>query len=630
MKNHWRATASLVFPSALIFLLAVAAKAANAPAPAREPELVRVSYLEGDVRFNRGNRQTPNLQKPWEKAEGDLPIEQGYALSTGDGRAEVEFESGSMVYLAPHSVLVFNTLSSAGGQFATRIELVSGTLTTNVVKNSAEHFQIAVPAALIKMDYPESSYVRIDSYLDGEAITPQADTGSGVSQNGGTKQYIKKGETIVFEGNKPMRIDGAGQSPGSNDWDKWVAARVAERDAATQAAMKASGLSSPIPGLGDLYNAGTFYSCPYGTCWEPKQEALVGQENATQSAPAPAAASTAGPGQTSPRPPAAPLSASPQSEQPSPTANGAAFVPTDVPYLLSWSGCPYPSWTVTAAKAKTQEEYDKLVALYNERRQYVLYPWDWTVCHYGRYFYRGRNYHIVILPRKRHHPVRWVKQGKQVGFVLPHPRDEKGKPPVNLKHGIFVAPAKPGGEFKLAAYDPKAKTEILNSPPKEFRAEYPQTGTVSRPEITARLMNDSRYGAKSSKPEEENPKITYDYNSRKFVEEGKTVQGRETKPVTVASLSLRGEFGALSHGMSSLYGQRSAGSVYGGGGRSSGGSGYSGGGSRGPAGSSGASGGGGGSRGGSYAGGGYSGGGYSGGSAGGSSGGGSSGGSRAK
>jgi hypothetical protein len=34
--------------------------------------------------------------------------------------------------------------------------------------------------------------------------------------------------------------------------------------------MKASGLTSPIPGLADMKGHGTFFECAsYGTCWEP-------------------------------------------------------------------------------------------------------------------------------------------------------------------------------------------------------------------------------------------------------------------------------------------------------------------------------------------------------------------------
>jgi len=77
-----------------------------------EPQLVRVSYAEGDVRFNRGGCKRPDVQKPWELADVNLPIEEGCTLATEEGRAEVEFESNSIVYVAPNSVVLFGEISS--------------------------------------------------------------------------------------------------------------------------------------------------------------------------------------------------------------------------------------------------------------------------------------------------------------------------------------------------------------------------------------------------------------------------------------------------------------------------------------------------------------------------------------
>jgi FecR protein len=67
-----------------------------------------------------------------EKAEVNLPIEDGYALATEEGRAEVEFESGSMVYVAPHSVVLFDQLLSTGHKFETQLKLVTGTMKTTL------------------------------------------------------------------------------------------------------------------------------------------------------------------------------------------------------------------------------------------------------------------------------------------------------------------------------------------------------------------------------------------------------------------------------------------------------------------------------------------------------------------
>lgn len=634
------------FPAALLVLAVSLAVTSTttwaADVPPSETQLVRLLYVEGDVRFNRGDTKGPNLQKPWETAEANLPIEQGYALATGAGRAEVEFESGAMVYLAPNSVLLFTELTSTSGHIETRIELVTGTLTTNIQANPQEDFVIRLPSGQIEINYPESSYIRIDSYLDGMAITPQADAGSSMLPNGNSKLELKKGQTVVFKGDKPMQIEGAGQSPGSSDWDTWVAAQVAERNAATEAGLKASGLSSPIPGLADLYTEGEFYACaPYGTCWQPKESPSNTQGTASvpQKATAAAGASAAVPAQVSHAGGAATSTVASASQLPGQNTSGApAFVPRELPFLLSYAQCPYPTETVTSAKATTQEEYDKLVALYNERSEFAQEVLSgWTVCHFGKYFERGGNYHVVILHKKHRHPVRWVKQGKQVGFVLPHPRDEQGKPPVNLRHGIFLAPAKPGGEVVLAAYNPKAKTETQSTPPKEFRAaSFPEMAKATPPEIQARRVEDPSYDAKKGEPAGGRPKITYDYDSKKFVEQGVTVDGHTEKPVVVAELNSSGETKSSSRVSKTVFGEHSNQEINQGGRSSSGGvSGGRGGGSAGKSGNG--SGGnatarssGGGSGGGGYSGGGgrSSSGGYSGGgeSRGGGSGGGYSGG----
>ena len=128
-----------------IFPTLVAAAVATAPAQS-EPQLVRISYMQGDVRFNRGDAKQPNLKKPWEQADANLPIAENYALATGaDGRAEIEFESGSVIYVAENSVVLFEQLTATNGTPLTRLELVSGTITTGVKTVPGEFFIVDVP-----------------------------------------------------------------------------------------------------------------------------------------------------------------------------------------------------------------------------------------------------------------------------------------------------------------------------------------------------------------------------------------------------------------------------------------------------------------------------------------------------
>jgi len=68
---------------------------------------VRISFVEGDVRLSRGDGKHTDLNKPWEQAQGGELLGRGFAVATGIGRAEIEFENGSTLYLAQNSLLLF-------------------------------------------------------------------------------------------------------------------------------------------------------------------------------------------------------------------------------------------------------------------------------------------------------------------------------------------------------------------------------------------------------------------------------------------------------------------------------------------------------------------------------------------
>src|SRR5450755_3368513 len=67
--------------------------------------IVRLSGVEGGVQINRNTHS-------YEKAFVNLPITQGNQVRTlSDGRAEIEFEDGSMLRMGPHTALDFSQLS---------------------------------------------------------------------------------------------------------------------------------------------------------------------------------------------------------------------------------------------------------------------------------------------------------------------------------------------------------------------------------------------------------------------------------------------------------------------------------------------------------------------------------------
>jgi hypothetical protein len=99
-------------------------------------------------------------------------------------------------------------------------------------------------------------------------------------------------------------------------------------------------------------------------------------------------------------------------------------------------------------------------------------PWDWAVCHAGGWI-RWQHHYVWVAGTKRHHkpPVRWVKSGRQVGYVPLHPKDAAGKLPINMKDGIIVPSKKADAiELKHADFKQGKPVELLTEVPKEFRA----------------------------------------------------------------------------------------------------------------------------------------------------------------
>ena len=67
--------------------------------------VVRLSLVAGDVQISRPEEDA------WQPALLNMPIRQGYSISTGQGRAEIEFESGATARLAENSQLDFKELA---------------------------------------------------------------------------------------------------------------------------------------------------------------------------------------------------------------------------------------------------------------------------------------------------------------------------------------------------------------------------------------------------------------------------------------------------------------------------------------------------------------------------------------
>src|SRR5579862_4375105 len=87
---------------------------------------VFIASVEGDVRISRGDGHRPDLNKPWQQALAGELLRTGCALASGKGRAEIDFEDGSVIYMAENSLLLFTDLSATERRTLSKMTLATG------------------------------------------------------------------------------------------------------------------------------------------------------------------------------------------------------------------------------------------------------------------------------------------------------------------------------------------------------------------------------------------------------------------------------------------------------------------------------------------------------------------------
>jgi FecR protein len=456
------------------------------------PQIVRLSLVEGDVRIARGKQDEKLTGNTWEEATANLPLQSGFNIATGtDGRAEVEFEDNSTVYLAPGSALFFAELTTKDGVPHTRMTLLSGTVTLHLVPNlPRDAYQIETPTHALNIKYPDLNYSRVTVFLNGLQVTPMESTKLGLNRQGWA---ATAGTTYELdEDNVSARR--VPPTPTTAAWDAWVTNQVNNRNAAIQSVMHEAELNSPIPGLADLANKGTFTPCaPYGTCWEPTNGWTRQSSDS-----------------------AAPIKPLPEKSQPSAsasttTASQARTNPRLAPAAL------YDQLDDDFPCSPERFWYARFYSLYNINN---LYPYDWAVCHAGFWINRNHHYMWVAGTHRHHHcPVHWVKYQGKLGYVPMHPRDQRGVPPVNLRHGLYMLTGKPARPIERVALDGKSQPKLLDNTPKEFRNPAPpQLARAEAPQVAVHMMHESpRANTPGASTRSVNSSLTFNAHSDRFM-----------------------------------------------------------------------------------------------------------------
>jgi hypothetical protein len=601
--------------------------AKDAAHPQWERQMVWITHAEGDVKLSPGKKGQTKLAKDWIEANPGQVLEDGYSLVTEKGRAEIEFEDGTVVYLADHSVLEFDSLWVKGTNVDTEMSLPTGMATVaanvNPRRNTENRVFLYTPVARIR--FTEKSTVRVEAALDGIRVKelegehpfwdPYAMFGLWMLQPG--DEVASNGKKLVFldskepgedveelEGlGKSVRAPETAQEKAADEWDAWVMDRQAKREALIAEGLKESGMKQPIPGLAGMMETGKFFDCaPYGRCWQPNPVAQTAMTNGPQ---APVAMDVAAHVQQGSQ------DTQGSSTGAAPAGSGGTRPGQILVNQTMASRCPMETWQVTRdAQGKQHAQlvqygpcfagswnypydasYDSCGNLNN------LYFWGYVPAGCAPYY----SYPVWVPGRRHHHECHWVKgNGHQVGFVPRSPLDKPGKPPVNAKAGIFVLSAEKGrvAAGVLAAPSKGVQMEARAPGGAErgiAKAGLESAARVGQPEIQAKMSAEilpagmananakhGEVGAVSA--------VRFDYKSGNFVgKTGGVVGGGAGHSVVVAHGGGGGGFGGGSHGSG---GGASGGG--GGGGHSGGGGGGSSGGAASGGGSSGGGGGGGG------------------------------------
>ncbi len=459
---------STVFRSVLSFSFMVAIFAGTQPAAAdsSHARVIRLSLVQGDVRFTREAHGDPlaDQKAQWETAQANLPVRQGYVLATDNGRAEVEFENGAMAFLNENTVLEFYDLSLDDGARTTRLVLRQGSASFYVNPANGDYF--SVTGGDFTVEASGKGSFRINDFDDGSNVDVLTGHASVLHKKETTQ--LSKGQSLSMKaGEDTVSID---RLPAGDDFDHWVSGRIDTVATATNASLQYTSSPNYLPGYADLYTYGAWSSCGgFGYGWRPFGASFGWS----------------------------PFTAGQWLWDPGFGWTFASFQP------WGWAPYHYGGWLFDASCG----------------------GWFYSPpAYYPGYGYGGGG---AGYPRKRFppgvhppHPVYrattavFVRQNGKLGVVPMHPLDKNGKTPLNLEHGVFSAES--GRNVTAATLSAGAgqKWETQKSPPHDALS----SGLVSTtaPTRTSRTILEGSGGTRAVSLSHDSS-IVYDPREHRFV-----------------------------------------------------------------------------------------------------------------
>ena len=249
-------------------LLAMAFSAVSiASADSSHARIIRLSLVSGDVRFAAQTHGDPLADSgaAWETAQLNLPIRHGYVVATDNGRAEIEFENGTLAFLNENTVLQFYDLSLKDGALITRLVLRQGSASFHVNPVSDDYF--SVTGGDFTVETNGRATFRLDNFDDGSSVQDFAGRLTVLHKEQTT--FLEKGQSLSMNAGDDSSVK-IGRLGERDEFDRWVAGQVDTVSAATVATTRYTSSPYYAAGFGSLYQYGSWFSCGgYGYGWRP-------------------------------------------------------------------------------------------------------------------------------------------------------------------------------------------------------------------------------------------------------------------------------------------------------------------------------------------------------------------------
>jgi FecR protein len=442
---------------ALTFFLGFLGGAVPTFADSSHARVIRLSLVQGDVRFSRNVHGDPlaDSSATWEAAPLNLPISQGYVVATDDGRAEVEFENGAMAFLSEKSILEFYDLSLKDGAFTTRLVLRQGTASFYVNPNRDDYF--SVTGGDFTVAAASRTTFRLNNFDDGSNVDVISGRVSVVHQDDTT--WVEKGNSLSMKAGDPAV--NIGRMPDDDDFDHWVSGRVDSVSTATNATLQYTSSPYYASGFADLYNYGSWSSCGgYGFGWRPFGAGLGWS----------------------------PFSSGQWAWDPN---FGWTWISAQ-PW--GWAPYHYGGWLFDSGCGGWFYSPPVFLLRPGPRRPHV------PIVHPPRVFYRSAT-------------AVFVRQNGVVGIVPAHPLDRQGKTPLNLEHGVLPVSAG-GATEKIGPGVAGQKWETVKSLPRETLKS--NLAAAAPPPRVARSIASENTGSRVVLPGRDSS-ITYDSRTHSYV-----------------------------------------------------------------------------------------------------------------